>query len=281
MKVRDVRNPISRCISPEGTRASSRAFNGGNNRARAEEAKHSLSERILHVQEEERKRISRELHDELGQSLMAISMNLEMLKRSAGEQNETLKTKFADIHQLVQQTMDTVHRFARELRPAMLEELGLVPTLRSYLKDFAARTGLRVNFRSDASAEALDRDQKIVVFRVAQESLTNIAKHARASQVDFSICQINDEIRLTVADDGKAFSEDLLESARKRGRLGLVGMEERVGLVGGSFSIEPRLGNGTTIRVTLPFKTPAAGQHCGTSRRLVENDPYTFIPQPF
>jgi signal transduction histidine kinase len=277
VKVRDIRNPISRCNNPDRVPASGRAFTGETNIARATAAKTSLTEQMLHVQEEERKRISRELHDELGQSLMAISMNLEMLKRSAGAENETLNTKFADIHQLVQQTMDTVHRFARELRPAMLEELGLVPTLRSYLKDFAARTGLRVNFRSDAAAEALDRDQKIVVFRVAQESLTNIAKHAHASQVDFSICQKDDMICLTVADDGKSLSDDLLESARKKGRLGLVGMEERVRLVGGNLSINSQPGSGTTISVAVPFK---AGQNYENRRRVVQNDARGFTPQP-
>jgi signal transduction histidine kinase len=280
VKVRDIRNPISRYVSPDGAPANGRAFNGETDLARTVETKTSLSEQILHVQEEERKRISRELHDELGQSLMAISMNLEMLKRTAAAENETLKTQFADIHNLVQQTMNTVHRFARELRPAMLEELGLIPTLRSYLRDFAARTGLSVNFRSDPSAEALDRDQKIVVFRVAQESLTNIAKHAQASQVDFSICQIDGLICLKVADDGKSFADDQTESARKKGRLGLVGMEERVGLVGGTFSIEPQPGKGTTVYVTIPFKTGAVPRRYG-NRRLVENDSYACTAQSF
>ena len=277
MKVRDIRNPISRCNS-DGMTTNSGGFNGEPNRARVAKAKTSLSEQILHVQEEERKRISRELHDELGQSLMAISMNLEMLKRSAGAEDENLKTKFADIHNLVQQTMDTVHRFARELRPAMLEELGLVPTLRSYLKDFAVRTGLRVNFRSDSSAEALDRDQKIVIFRVAQESLTNIAKHAQASQVDFSICKTDGWMCLKVADDGKSFKDDPMESARRKGRLGLIGMEERVGLVGGKFSIESQPGKGTTICVTMPVKSAAATQRHGT-RTIVEDTPFAFTAQ--
>src|SRR5207302_10325631 len=131
------------------------------------------SAQILHVQEEERRRISRELHDEVGHALMAISMNLEALRRNTEASDDALKAKFADTHQLVQQTMDTVHRFARELRPAMLDDLGLVPALRSYARDFSNRTGVEVEFHGDACAEALDDERKTVIFRIAQESLTN------------------------------------------------------------------------------------------------------------
>lgn len=277
MKVRDISHPISRGTSPKVHSTDDRVLGRATiDRSRAVRSKANLSEQILHVQEEERKRISRELHDELGQSLMAISMNLEVLKRTAGTGNEALKTKFADIHHLVQQTMETVHRFARELRPAMLDELGLIPTVRTYLRDFAARTGLRVNFRFDPAAEKLARDEKTVLFRIAQESLTNIAKHAHASRVDCSICQDGDAICLRVADDGKASQGDLLESARKKGRLGLLGMEERVGLVGGTFSIESQAGKGTTVCVTIPRNI--AGRLC-EPRQRVEDAPFAFTAQ--
>ena len=156
--------------------------------------------------------------------------------------------------------------------------MGLVPTLRSYLKDFAARTGLRVNFSSDSSAEKLDRDQKLVVFRVAQESLTNIAKHAQASQVDFSISQTDGLMCLKIADDGKSFEGDPMECARRKGRLGLVGMEERVGLVGGEFSIESQPGKGTTVCVTIPVQLAITRRPQGT-RRVVENAPFAFTAQ--
>jgi len=238
-------------------------------------ANEDLSEQILHVQEEERKRISRELHDEVGHALLAISLNLEALRQTTAADNEALTTKFAETHRLVQQTMDTVHRFARELLPAMLDELGLLPTLRSQLRDFATRTGLGVDFHADAEAEALGGDQKTVVFRIAQESLTNVAKHAQASRVTFSIRKTGDTIQVEISDDGKSFNEDSMESAKTRKRLGLIGMQERVGLVGGSFSIKPRAGKGTTVRVLIPCQpavvTPPS--RSGRATEVVRNTP--------
>src|SRR5439155_632594 len=119
----------------------------------------NLSNQILHVQEAERKRISRELHDEIGQALTAVSTNLQMVQRNGSVNAAALQRKIVDSQSLLAQTMDTVHQFARELRPAMLDELGLLPALRSYLKCFAERTGLRVRFNAAAAAENLDEEQ--------------------------------------------------------------------------------------------------------------------------
>src|SRR6266478_6629871 len=150
----------------------------------------NLSRRVLHVQEEERKRISRELHDEIGQVLTAISVNLAMLKKDSDVTRNGRDEKLADTQALLEQMIETVHRFARELRPAMLDDLGLLPALRSYLKNFAERTGLRVHFDGSPEAEKLNDDQKTVVFRVTQESLTNVAKHARARRVAVSVRRV-------------------------------------------------------------------------------------------
>src|SRR5579859_3107205 len=128
----------------------------------------NLSNEILRTQEEERKRISRELHDEVGQSLTAISVTLATLNIPGAGNPGVSSQKLAEAQGLLQETMETIHRFARDLRPAALDELGLLPALRSCLKGFATRTGLRVQFRGDPVAEKLDDDQKIVVFRVAQ-----------------------------------------------------------------------------------------------------------------
>ena len=213
-----------------------------------------LSNRILHVQEEERKHISRELHDEVGQALTAVSVNLELLKRHGGARLETLKRKITAAQGQLQETMELVHRFARELRPAMLDDLGLLAALRSHLQRFAARTRLRVNFRGSALAEELGDDQKTVLFRVAQESLTNVAKHARARRVEVRLRKVRAGICLEVTDDGRSFQEQPQSSAKKNQRLGLLGMQERVRLVNGKFSVKPQPGRGTTIRVVLPFR---------------------------
>jgi len=229
---------------------------------------------VLHVQEEERRRISRELHDEVGHALMAIGMNLEALRRTAGTADESLEAKFADTHQLVQQTMDTVHRFARELRPAMLDDLGLVPALRSYARDFANRTGVEVEFHGDAGVEGLDDDRKTVIFRIAQESLTNVAKHAHADRVEFSIRKVNDAVVVEISDNGISFTDDPMKSARRKKRLGLVGMQERAGLVEGSFAIESRPGAGTTVRAIVPFKGEGSARRC-RSQNVMRGAPFT------
>lgn len=216
----------------------------------------NLSNRILHVQEEERKRISRELHDEVGQALTAISVTLATLKDCGAGNSSPASRKLGDAQNLLRETMETVHRFARELRPAMLDELGLLPALRSYLKGFGSRTGLRVRFRGNPIAEKLGSDQKLVLFRIAQESLTNVGKHACARHVDLTIRKVRDGICMEVADDGRSFKADPKNSATSKKGLGLLGMQERVRLVNGKFTIKPRPGKGTTVRVVIPASSP-------------------------
>jgi signal transduction histidine kinase len=232
----------------------------------------NLSNQILHVQEEERKRISRELHDEVGQAMTAISINIGALGHNGASGGDRFKQKAADAQALLLQTMETVHRFARELRPAMLDELGLLPALRSYLKGFADRTGLRVRFRGNPIAEKLGSDQKTVLFRVFQESLTNVAKHARASQAEVVISKLGDGICMEVADNGKSYQEGPMNSAKSRKRLGLLGMQERVRLVNGRFAIKPQPGKGTTVRVVIPFHPESATMRLPAGREGDEKE---------
>jgi len=211
--------------------------------------------RILNVQEEERKRISRELHDEVGEVLTAINVNLAVLQRDgAAEAAALLSKKIADIGSLLVGAMATVQRFARELRPTMLDELGLVPALRSYLKEYTQRAGLPVRFWCSIHAERLNAEQKTVLFRVMQESLTNAAKHAQASRIDVTLRTVNDVIRMRIKDNGHGFAVDQQRSAKGEKRLGLLGMQERVRLVNGSFVVKSSLGRGTTVEVEIPFK---------------------------
>ncbi len=153
--------------------------------------------------------------------------------------------------------METVHRFARELRPAMLDELGLLPALRSHGKSFSARTGLGVRFHADPAAESLNGDQKTAVFCIVQESLTNVAKHAPPPGRTFH-CARPVGASLEISDNGKSFRADPGIAAKQKQRLGLLGMQERVRLINGRFSIQPKPGRGTTVRVTIPFHTTAA-----------------------
>jgi signal transduction histidine kinase len=212
-----------------------------------------LSSQILHMQEEERKRISRELHDEVGQALTVLNTNLGMLQRNGTMDSALIKNKIAGTQMLLAQTMETVHRFARELRPAMLDELGLLPALRSCLKNFAERTGLQVRFAASPAAERLNDDQKTVVYRVAQESLTNVAKHAHASRVTVRLRKFSRGLQVEIKDNGQAFEVDRQLSGKGRKRLGLLGMRERVGLVNGRFAIKSSPGKGTTVSLEIPI----------------------------
>ena len=226
-------------------------------RQREEKMLRFLSGKILKAQEEERRRISRELHDEVGQSLTAIGVALATLQQGGATDPKTFSQTIAGAQQMIETTMEKVHRFAHELRPAMLDHLGLLPALRSHLKNFAACTGLHLKFSADAAAERLDGEQKTALFRILQESLTNVAKHAGASCVKIFLGQSGDDICLEIADNGKSFRAHDGNGADPRPHLGLLGMRERVQSVNGRFVIRPEPGRGTTVRVTIPFPARA------------------------
>ena len=223
---------------------------------RSEEELRLVSNQILYAQEEERKRISRELHDEVGQALTAINMNLTLVRKAA--KSRDLARMVVDLQKALLHTMETVHSFTRELRPAMLEHLGLVPALRAYIRNFCKRTGLRVRFRAEGAVESLSLEEKTVLYRVTQEGLNNVAKHARVKRAQVIIRQIDGTIRMEIQDKGKAFRvEDKLKKSGKK-RLGLLGIQERVRLVNGKFWLRSEPGQGTTIQVQIPFKNGGA-----------------------
>jgi len=217
-----------------------------------------LSCQILNIQEEEKKRISRELHDEVGAALTAVNMNLAVLKKAVRGNAGGLRRKIQDAQALLMQTMECVHNFSRELRPGMLDDLGLVPALRSYVKNFSERTHLAVLFDANPAVEAMETDQKTVFYRVAQEALTNMAKHAEATEGAISLKKFKGGMQLEIRDNGKAFRVDEKLSPDKKNktnRLGLVGIQERVRLANGIFNVESFPGKGTRIRVWIPFRT--------------------------
>jgi signal transduction histidine kinase len=214
-----------------------------------------LSNQILHVQEEERKRISRELHDEVGQALTAVNVSLAILKNSVDAGNAELRSKITDTQNLVEQTMESVHGFSRELRPAMLDDLGLIPALRSFVKSFAERTGINVSFRATEEVEKLSIEQKTVFYRVGQESLTNVAKHAHASHGAVSIRKSRTGFAMEIKDNGKSFRVDEKISSKAKNRLGLLGIQERVRLADGRFQVESTPGKGTKLLVWIPIKS--------------------------
>ena len=213
-----------------------------------------LSRRALSAQEEERKRISRDLHDVIAQTLTGINVRLAALKMEATANSKGLSRQIASTQRMVEKSVAIVHQFARELRPAMLDDLGLIPTLQSLLKQFTRETGVRASMTAFAGVEELSRDRRTTLYRVAQEALTNVSRHASASQVQVDIRKRSNAIDMQIKDDGQSFDVERALRAGKKTSLGLIGMKERVEMVGGSFSIESSPGNGTTIKARIPFR---------------------------
>jgi signal transduction histidine kinase len=211
-----------------------------------------LTHQVLSAQEEERKQISRELHDEVAQILAGINVRLASLNEAAAISRGNLQQSIARTQRLVEASVEVVHRYARDLRPALLDDLGLIPALRSYIRDLPGRNGLRIQLTAFPGVEALDNACRTVLFRVAQEALTNVARHARAQCARVRIRQIADIVQLDVHDDGRAFAADRVLASSSVKRLGLLGMRERVEMVGGTFAIKSAPGRGTTVRAEIP-----------------------------
>jgi signal transduction histidine kinase len=212
-----------------------------------------LSRQLLLAQEEERKRISRELHDEIAQTLTGINVRLAALKTGAARNTKGLQNKISSAQRMVEKSVDIVHRFARELRPTVLDDLGLIPALHAFVKSFAKRTGIRIRLTVFAGVEKLEGTKRTVLYRVAQEALTNVARHAQASRVDLGIQKLPRAVCLTIKDNGKSFQVQRVMHSKRNKRLGLLGMRERVEMVGGKLSVESAPGQGTTICAEIPF----------------------------
>ena len=226
---------------------------------RMQEQLRHLSHQLLSAQEEERKRISRELHDEIVQTLTGINVQLAGLKTDAKLGIKDLEKKITRTQRLVEESVQIVHQFARELRPSVLDDLGLIPALHSFVTAFAKRTRLRIHLRIFAGIEQLDAAKRTVLFRVAQEALTNVARHAHATEVEMCLERKPRSVQMKIKDNGRSFQVEQTLDAKKNSRLGLLGMRERVEMVGGHFRVESVRGAGTTIDVQIPFRAGRKG----------------------
>ncbi|MFJ5778902.1 HAMP domain-containing sensor histidine kinase [Streptomyces sp. NPDC093094] len=196
---------------------------------RLEQERVASSARVLLAQEAERRRIAQELHDEVGQSMTAILLGL---KRAADSAPGPLGEELLEIQEITRDSLDEVRRLVRRLRPGVLDDLGLVSALTSLTEDFATHTGLKVARRFDAELPALDPETELVLYRVAQESLTNAARHADAGQVTVALRLARDRVVLTVTDDGRGIT------APREGA-GIRGMRERALFIGGGLEVAP------------------------------------------
>ena len=219
-----------------------------------------LSRQLLLAQEEERKMISRELHDQIAQTLTGINVRLASLKTEAMADTKGLQKKITSTQRLVEKSVDIVHRFARELRPTVLDDLGLIPALLAFMKSFTKRTGVRTHLTAFAALEQLDSTRRTVLFRVVQEALTNVARHAQASRVEVSIQKLPGCICMKIKDDGKSFQVQRVLQAKGNKHLGLLGMRERLEMIGGNFGVESAPGKGTIVQAQIPLGNGRGGR---------------------
>ena len=209
-----------------------------------------MSSQVLTAQEEERKRIARELHDDTAQALTSVLVRLRLLERSL--EDERLQRGLAELRDLTGATLEGVRRMAIDLRPPMLDDLGLEAALQSHVQDFTQRWAIRATFASSRLGR-LPVAVELVLYRIAQEALSNVAKHANASRALVRLTGRGQALRLVVEDDGCGFDVEATRHSRESG-LGLFGMEERLALVGGTLRVESVAGEGTRVwaEVLLP-----------------------------
>jgi signal transduction histidine kinase len=206
-----------------------------------------LSSRLVTAQEEERRNLSRELHDEIGQSMSAMLVELGRLE--AAPDSETRGERLASVRRLAESSVGMVRNMALLLRPSMLDDLGLIAALRWQAREVTRRSGLKVKMAADDITEDLPDTYRTCLYRVVQEALNNCAQHSQATQVRVVVHRDQDGLQVTVQDDGIGF-----EPSREKG-MGLLGMEERVERLGGRFSINSKPGSGTILRIQLPLAT--------------------------
>jgi two-component system sensor histidine kinase UhpB len=218
------------------------AFNRMLDRLEAE--RRSGARAVLRAQEQERQRIAQDLHDEVNQALTAITLRLEA---SAQNAPPALERELRETKALANQAMEELLNLARELRPTALDDHGLLPALRQQVRDFSERTGIHADFRRRGPVPPLSDDQQLVIYRVTQESLSNVAQHANAGSVEVELSFVGRTV-LRVADDGRGVNGG---AAHRNGGLGLSGMRERALLVGGTLDVRSAPGQGTTVILSM------------------------------
>jgi PAS domain S-box-containing protein len=218
------------------------------------EAIRTLTGYLQNVREEERLNISREIHDELGQLLTVLKMDVSWLNKKIGDENSMVKEKLSEILNLVDTTVRSIRRIASELRPTLLDDLGLYAAMEWHLEEFERRSGIRRELVIPENELALSDSLKIGIFRIFQESLTNVARHSEAKNVNVSLLQKDNQLILTIRDNGIGFEEGPMATKKT---LGLLGMKERSMMMGGVYNITSARGAGTTVTVIIPLSKKA------------------------
>lgn len=216
---------------------------------------HELSMRSVTAQEEERKRVSRELHDDTAQALTAQLLRLKAVEARGGTADPAV---LADLIQITAQTLEGVRHMAHELRPPSLDDLGLLASLEGLAAQYQERFGLPVRLHAARTKRQLPPQVNLVVYRIVQEALTNVAKHAGATEAIVTLDLHPDRLEVRISDDGLGFNPDSLNQPTGTGGLGIFGMHERAALVSGALKIDGAPGEGTTVHLTVPLTTVKA-----------------------
>jgi signal transduction histidine kinase len=214
---------------------------------KAEHELKDLSARLVEMQEKERRTLSRELHDEVGQSLSAVLMEIGNLNAVLPDESPELRMHLDSIKKLAENSVKVVRNMALLLRPSMLDDLGLLPALQWQAREVSRRTGIEIDVAADNVADDLPEDHKTCIYRVVQEALHNCARHSGARLVRLRVMQQDNKIVLTIEDDGRGFDSRVVRG------MGLLGMEERITHLGGSFTVDSKPGQGATLHIELPL----------------------------
>jgi PAS domain S-box-containing protein len=211
-------------------------------------------QKTLRAQEEERKRIARELHDDIAQSILLLSRQLDMLiSKSDSKVPEDYILELEHIENMANNAYKSLQRYARDLRPSILDQMGLVAALNWLTEELGKELDIKISVKSDALPQ-LPSEVELAMFRIAQEALNNIRKHAQASDVNITLKMISNNLKMSITDNGKGFSTSRLTGdLAKEGKLGVLGMEERARLIGGNLQIKSGPGKGTTVIVRAPI----------------------------
>jgi signal transduction histidine kinase len=239
--------------------------------AEVEEAKRELqqlSARLLEIEEEDRRRLSRELHDEIGQTLALLQIQITNAQAALQGQPAVLREQLQRARALAEKTVQTIRNISLLLRPALLDDLGLVPALQFQLEDFLQRSGIAAEFEEDNVPEQLPDAVKTCVYRIVQEALHNCEKHSGAHKVRVTVRQLPDCLAVEVADDGKGFVLNEKRMPNQTNGLGLLGIRERVALVGGSLTIDSAPSQGTRIALRIPAGAPIAAAARATGNEV-------------
>jgi len=250
---------LSRLV-PAVQRAMREAGERGERRRAQERLKKSheqlraLSVYLQHVREDERIRISRQVHDELGQALTGLKMDLYWLASRLPKQLRAVRDKTKTMSAHIDSTIQTVRRISTELRPGILDDLGLVPALEWQAAEFQKRNGIKCEVVSEVAEPILEEELNTAFFRIFQESLTNVVRHANATRVDVRLWEQDGNLLMEIRDNGRGISESDWTNTRS---IGVLGMRERASLLGGELTITGVPEQGTTVRVRIPREQPA------------------------